>query len=165
MDKLRPTTLPRRRSTAGVVTQSPSGLFIKAHEQKKSVLQSYSMGQGTGKVVSDDYLHEEFVDDEEDNVIFHDDHIKTLPRDYKVNNGRSCNHLVKSDLSNISRSKSVGELSHTTRVKGRVQLVVSSNSFVSCTLPRPPKPARSGLNGHDKGSKETKGLPPEVSKT
>jgi hypothetical protein len=46
------------------------------------------------------------------------------------------------------------------------QLVVSSDSFVSCTLPRPPKPVRSVLTVQEKLTQESQdvsSLPPQVS--
>lgn len=160
--------MPRRRSTAGVVTtaQTSSGLFLKAHEQKKSSLVTHGPGLNLspGNFISYDYLYEEFVDDEDSEIVANEDFTKTLPRGYKVHSGYGCCHSAKSNLNNnISRSQSVDELTHKSREKGRVQLVVSSNSFVSCTLPRPPKPARSGLNVLEKGARGVTTLPPQVS--
>ena len=119
-----------------------------------------------------EYLHEEFVDDEDriDYDVFATlpkastttttlndefDHTatQTLPRSYKIKSDRT---VAPMKFAAKARSMSVGELSLENRERGRVQLVVSSDSFVSCTLPRPPKPIRSGIflnswnlnNGH-----------------
>ncbi len=142
-------------------SQTSSGLFLKAHEQKKSstVTPHPSLTQGNF-IAADDFLYEEFVDDEDLDPIVHEDYPKTLPRGYKVYNDHGCCHSVKSNPNNISRSQSVDELTHKSREKGRVQLVLSSNSFVSCTLPRPPKPSRSGLSEDKRG---VINLPPQVS--
>ena len=71
---------------------------------------------------------------------------QTLPRSYKVNSDNS----VSTKFSPNFRSQSVGELSLENREKGRVQLVLSSDSFVTSTLPRPPKPVRSVLTVQEK---------------
>ena len=126
---------------------------------------------------TNEYLQEAFVDDE-DIANFGDAYpalqkttlrkpefdlsaTQTLPKSYKLKTS-DVKSTIGTKFSPNFRSQSVGELSIENREMGRVQLVVSSDSFVTSTLPRPPKPVRSVLTVQEKLTQDIPSLPPQV---
>lgn len=123
---------------AGTTLQPASGIFIKAHEQKKTNQATlFSNFQQNGQVHNQDHTRNDESSEEE---------YESLENSYNL----KPNFI-------ISRSQSVDELYHIQNEKP-----ISSTNFINCTLPWPGRPIRSVLTVQEKLAQDLPSIPPQV---